>query len=75
MRVLRITAKGLPLFKEKLDISFCAQQRVADDEKEILKLIKNKILNIKEIEISTYRSAENALKSLRDGGTSRNNFV
>lgn len=36
MRVLRITAKGLPLFKEELDISFFAQQRVADDDKDLL---------------------------------------
>lgn len=36
MKVLRITAKGLPLFKEELDIAFYAQQRVADDDKDIL---------------------------------------
>lgn len=36
MRVLRITAKGLQLFKEELDISFFAQQRVADDDKDLL---------------------------------------
>lgn len=36
MKVLRITAQGLPLFKEKLDISFFAQQRVADDDKDLL---------------------------------------
>lgn len=29
MKVFRITAQGLPLFKEELDISFFAQQRVA----------------------------------------------
>ena len=28
MKLLRITAEGLPLFKEKLDIWFYAQQRV-----------------------------------------------
>ena len=26
MKLLRITAEGLPLFKEKLDLSFYAQQ-------------------------------------------------
>lgn len=36
MKVLKITAQGLPLFKEKLDISFFAQQRVADDDKDLL---------------------------------------
>ena len=36
MKVLRITAQGLPLFKEELDISFFAQQRVADDDKDLL---------------------------------------
>lgn len=36
MRILRITAKGLQLFKEELDISFFAQQRVADDDKDLL---------------------------------------
>ncbi|MBQ8803929.1 MAG: ATP-binding protein [Tyzzerella sp.] len=36
MKVLRITAKGLPLFKEELDVSFYAQQRVAEDDKDIL---------------------------------------
>lgn len=36
MKVLRITAQGLPLFREELDISFFAQQRVADDDKDLL---------------------------------------
>lgn len=36
MKILRITAKGLPLFKKELDISFFAQQRVADDDKDLL---------------------------------------
>lgn len=36
MKVLRVTAQGLPLFKEELDISFFAQQRVADDDKDLL---------------------------------------
>lgn len=39
MKVLRITAKGLPLFKEEFDISFFAQQRVADDDKDLLHLL------------------------------------
>ena len=32
MKILRITAQGLPLFKEDLDISFCTQQRVSEDD-------------------------------------------
>ena len=36
MKLLRITAEGLPLFKEKLDLSFYAQQRVAEEQKNIL---------------------------------------
>ena len=36
MKLLRITAEGLPLFKEKLDLSFYAQQRVSEEQKNIL---------------------------------------
>lgn len=36
MKILRITAQGLPLFKEDLDISFCTQQRVSEDDREYL---------------------------------------
>ena len=36
MKLLRITAEGLPLFKEKLDLNFYAQQRVAEEDKNIL---------------------------------------
>ena len=36
MKVLRITAKGLPLFKKDLDICFYTQQRVSEDDKENL---------------------------------------
>ena len=36
MKVLRITAKGLPLFKEDLDICFYTHQRVSEDDKENL---------------------------------------
>ena len=35
MKLLRITAEGLPLFKEKLDLNFYAQQRVAEEHKNI----------------------------------------
>lgn len=36
MKILRITAKGFPLFKENLDICFYTQQRVNEDDKEFL---------------------------------------
>ena len=36
MKILRITALGLPLFKEKLDILFYAKQRVCEDDKNAL---------------------------------------
>ncbi len=46
MKLLRITAEGLPLFKEKLDICFYAQQRVAENQKDILySLFSNIYLN------------------------------
>lgn len=39
MKVLRITAQGLPLFKEPLDVNFCAQQRVPEQQRESLRQI------------------------------------
>lgn len=46
MKLLRITAEGLPLFKEKLDLNFYAQQRVAKEHKNILcPLFSNIYLN------------------------------
>ncbi len=46
MKLLRITAEGLPIFKEKLDLSFYAQQRVAEEHKNILySLFSNIYLN------------------------------
>lgn len=46
MKLLRITADGLPLFKEQLDICFYAQQRVSEEQKDILySLFSNIYLN------------------------------
>ena len=46
MKLLRIIADGLPLFKEKLDICFYAQQRVSEEQKEQLyPLFSNVYLN------------------------------
>lgn len=36
MKLLRITAEGLPLFKKKLDLSFYAQQRISEEQKNVL---------------------------------------
>ncbi len=36
MKILRITAQGLPLFKKDLDICFYTQQRVCEEDKESL---------------------------------------
>ncbi|MCM1143569.1 MAG: ATP-binding protein [Blautia sp.] len=46
MKLLRITAKGLPLFKEMLDLTFYAQQRIAEGHKAVLyPLFSNVYLN------------------------------
>lgn len=46
MKLLRITAEGLPLFKNILDLKFYAQQRVADKDKDNLyHLFSNVYLN------------------------------
>ena len=46
MKILRITAQGLPLFKEELDICFYAQQRVSEDDKNNLyNMIENYYLH------------------------------
>ena len=36
MKMLRITAEGIPLFKEKLDVCFYTQQRMSEDGGELL---------------------------------------
>ena len=36
MKLLRIKAEGLPLFKDSLDLTFYAQQRVAENHRDIL---------------------------------------
>ena len=46
MKILRITAQVLPLFKEDLDICFYAQQRVSEDDKNNLyNMIENYYLH------------------------------
>lgn len=42
MKILQITAQGLPLFKQELDIVFYAQQRVSEDDKECLFKLSSK---------------------------------
>lgn len=43
MKILRIKATGLPLFKEELDISFFAQRRVQEEHKDSLHLLFSNI--------------------------------
>ena len=46
MKILRITAQGLPLFKENMDICFYTQQRVSEDDRNNLyNLIDNYYLH------------------------------
>ncbi len=46
MKLLRITAEGLPLFKGKLDLNFYAQQRIVEEHKKLLcSLFSNVYLN------------------------------
>ena len=47
MKLLRVTAQGLPLFKEKLDLPFYAQQRVEEEDRiNLCSLFSNIYLNI-----------------------------
>ena len=41
MKILRITANGLPLFKKELDICFYTQQRVCEEDKDSLYCLKD----------------------------------
>ncbi|MDD6482923.1 MAG: AAA family ATPase [Lachnospiraceae bacterium] len=46
MKLLRVTAEGLPLFKGKLDLVFYAKQRIEEEHKEVLyPLFSNVYLN------------------------------
>ena len=46
MKLIRITASGIPLFKEGLDLSFYARQRVGEDDRNMLyPLFSNVYLN------------------------------
>ena len=60
MKILRITAQGLPLFKQDLDIAFYAQQRVSEDDKERLFKLLSKP--------SVYLHAENAFIGINASG-------
>ena len=52
MKLLRITAEGLPLFKEKLDLNFYAQQRVSEEHKNILYPLFSNIRQLIHYELS-----------------------
>ena len=46
MKLLRITAEGLPLFKRQLDICLYAQQRISEEQKgQLYPLFSNVYLN------------------------------
>ena len=60
MKILRITAQGLPLFKQDLDIAFYAQQRVSEDDKERLFKLLSKP--------SVYLHAANAFIGINSSG-------
>ena len=47
MKLLKLTIKGLPLFKNDLDIDFIAQRRVGNNDKEYLyHLFSNTNVNV-----------------------------
>ena len=62
MKILRITAQGLPLFKQELDIIFYAQQRVEEDDKEnLFRLVSTPSINV-------YMHAANAIIGINASG-------
>lgn len=69
MKLLRITAKGLPLFK-KMDLIFYAQQRVEEEHRNILNPLFSNIYQEGVYGISKYKaciceeSAENAIMDI-----------
>ena len=53
MKILRITAQGLPLFKKDLDICFYTQQRVCEEDKDSLyRLTDNSTLPVLSLELT-----------------------
>ncbi len=60
MKILQITAQGLPLFKQELEINFYALQRVGEDDKEILFKLSTKP--------SVYLHAANAFIGINASG-------
>lgn len=62
MKLLRVTAEGLPLFKEKLDVSFYTQQRIYEEDKELLyPLFSNIYLNCAEAFIGINASGKTSV--------------
>lgn len=67
MKILRITAEGIPLFKHKVDISFTTQQRVSRDGKACLhELAKNCYLNTANAFIGINASGKTSILRLID---------
>lgn len=62
MKLLRVTAQGLPLFKENFDMSFYAQQRVSEDDKDLLyPLFSNVYINCAEALIGINASGKTSV--------------
>lgn len=62
MKLLRITAEGLPLFKEPLNISFYTQQRIYEEDKELLyPLFSNIYMNCAEAFIGINASGKTSV--------------
>jgi len=62
MKFLRLQAEGLPLFKEKIDMSFVASQRIMDDDKDKLyPLVSNVYLNLAEAIIGINASGKTSI--------------
>lgn len=65
MKLLRIQAQGLALFKEELDICFLALQRVAEDDKEtLISLFSNIYLNPTQAVIGINASGKTSILKL-----------
>lgn len=67
MKILRITATGLPLFKEKIDVSFYAKQRVNEDDKtKLYNFIDNYYLNPSNVFIGINASGKTSMLKVID---------
>lgn len=67
MKLLRIIATGLPLFKEKIDVSFYAKQRVNEDDKtKLYNFVDNYYLNLSNAIIGINASGKTSMLKVID---------